>query len=82
MSKINILIFTILFLSTAVSYSGSATSNISENDTDRVSNFQYAFFDLRERETFIQLTNTSPGSQVVHVQIFNVDNNCNENDFF
>ena len=51
-----------------------------ESDTN---SFQLvSFFDLRERETFIQLTNTNNDSRNVHVQIFDVDNNCNENDFF
>jgi len=50
----------------------------------------YAFFDLRERESFIQVTYTDnlpgftlAGSDItIHVQIFNVDDNCNENNFF
>ena len=42
------------------------------------------FFDLRERESFIQITNIQSFSSdlTVHVQIFNVGDNCNENDFF
>ena len=48
------------------------------------------FFDLRERETFIQLTYPSITSSGVfrnapataHIQIFDVSNNCNENNFF
>ena len=51
------------------------------------------FFDLRERETYIQLTypalRNTPGSFVftnspatAHIQIYDVSNNCNENDFF
>lgn len=42
----------------------------------------YSFIDLRDRETFVQVTNTKSGAITVHVQIFNVDNNCNENNFF
>ena len=49
----------------------------------------YAFFDLRDRESFFQVTNVNNangstfGQNVtVHVQIFNVDQNCNENNFF
>jgi len=41
-----------------------------------------SFFDLRDRETFIQLTNVESSGVNVHVQIFDVANNCNENDFF
>lgn len=42
------------------------------------------FFDLRERESYIQVTNTdiNPSGLTVHVQIFNVGDNCNENNFF
>jgi len=43
-------------------------------------------FDLRDRETFIQLTypdGTSTGFPgLAHIQIFDVSNNCNENNFF
>jgi len=50
----------------------------------------YYFFDLRDRETFIQLTYPAVTEDfeftgvpaVAHVQIFDVSNNCNENDFF
>jgi len=49
----------------------------------------YAFFDLRDRESFIQVTNTDnpdfvgSGSDItIHVQIFDVGNDCNENNFF
>ncbi len=41
-----------------------------------------AFFDLRDRESFVQITNTSSGPVTLHVQVFNVGQNCNENDFF
>ncbi len=50
----------------------------------------YAFFDLRDRESFIQITNADnnpdfegTGSDVtIHIQIFNVGDDCNENNFF
>ena len=50
----------------------------------------YAFFDLRERESFVQITNLDnqpgfggAGSDVtIHIQIFNVNDSCNENNFF
>ncbi len=46
----------------------------------------FYIFDLRDRETYIQLTspdyfNFGIGAQA-HVQIFDVSNNCNENNFF
>ena len=39
-------------------------------------------FDLRDRESFFQITNVDSSSQTVHVQIYNVGNLCNENNFF
>jgi len=49
-------------------------------------------FSTRDRETYIQITNTGndlnpsdgfrTGNLTLHVQIFNVDDNCNENNFF
>lgn len=41
-----------------------------------------AFYDLRDRETFIQVTNVVSDNITIHVQIFNVDLNCNENNFY
>ncbi len=41
-----------------------------------------SFFDLRDRESFVQITNTDPEDRRIHVQIFDVPNNCNENDLF
>ena len=52
--------------------------------TDRASEIRavFGFFDLRERESFVQLTNLELDNQLYHVQIFNVGDNCNENNFF
>ena len=53
-------------------------------NTDASDDSMFGFFDLRERETFIQITNvdtTAPGNNI-HIQIFDVSNNCNENNFF
>lgn len=57
-----------------------------DNNISQFDNGTFYFFDLRERETFIQLTypdgdNTGLSAKA-HVQIFDVTNNCNENDFF
>jgi len=49
----------------------------------------FYIFDLRERETFIQLTfpdtlgfaGAGADGAIAHVQIFDVSNNCNENNF-
>ena len=73
-----ILALTFAFLSNLNSYAQG--SGIIESDTgDRQ---LIGFFDLRQRESFIQITNTDPFSQIIHIQLFNVDDNCNENNFF
>ena len=41
-----------------------------------------AFYDLRDRESFIQVTNVTPGSITLHVQIFNTGFDCVENNFY
>ena len=51
-------------------------------ETDTQSLRLVSFFDLRDRESFVQITNTENGDRRIHVQIFNVDDNCNENNFF
>ena len=65
---------------------GCATNS---GNTDRDPFQLYAFFDLRDRESFFQVTNVnnpegfSLGQNItVHVQIFNVGNDCIENNFF
>ncbi len=53
-------------------------------DTDHPENFQlYFLYDKRNRDSFIQVTNTSSGTVFIHVQVFN-DNSedCNENSFW
>ncbi len=41
-----------------------------------------AFFDLRDRHSFIQVTNVTTGGITLHVQVFDVEGNCNENNFY
>jgi len=41
-----------------------------------------SFFDLRDRESFVQVTNLDDADNILHIQIFNVDQDCNENNFF
>ena len=50
--------------------------------TDEATSALFSFIDLRDRETYVQVTNTDTNAQTLHVQIFNVDQNCNENNFF
>ena len=51
-------------------------------ETDRADRQLVGFFDLRDRESFIQITNTDEFSQQIHIQLFDVANNCNENNFY
>lgn len=53
---------------------------IAESDTASIQNISY--FDLRERDSFVQITNISGGSINVHFQIFDTSNDCNENNFY
>jgi len=49
-------------------------------ETDSI-NFQlFSFYDLRDRESFVQVTNMGSAA-TVHVQVFDVSNLCNENNF-
>jgi len=88
-------IFSILFLSLVLNISlhqqsyagdgfnpGSSVVSFGETDNSDVFGLTY-YFDLRERETFIQFTNVDSNSPAIaHIQIFNVGNLCNENNFF
>ena len=73
---IAIIIFS-LFIFTPTSFSGF---NLPQ--TDSADSTLLYMFDLRDRETYIQLTSSNTQNTVVHIQIFDVSNNCNENDFF
>ena len=57
-----------------------------QNDFDENTQAIFYFFDLRDRETFIQLTfpdiDSEGDNARAHVQIFDVSNNCSENNFF
>ena len=70
---VGLLLGPILFLS-------AVSCTFLESDTEI---FQFAaFYDLRNRDSFVQVTNASSSAVRVHVQVFNVDNNCNENNFY
>jgi len=79
--KLILFVFSFVFLSTVPGYSGSSF-NVVESDTG--SDVIVGFFDLRERETYIQITNSNSDltGNNIHIQIFDVSNLCNENDFF
>lgn len=73
-------IFTLGFNTTV--YAGQTVAGLDVGESDAANNVQVFFFDLRDRETYIQLTNASGASPNVHIQIYDVGNNCNENNFF
>jgi hypothetical protein len=89
-----LLAFTLSFVSLNIVKAGFFVGNngivVTQPETDNnvgiLDNGIFYFFDLRERETFIQLTypdsNSSGQNAIAHVQVFDVSNNCNENDFF
>lgn len=82
MSRIKILLIaiSILLLGALNSYSSKGLNIPTTDNADEV---LLGFFDLRDRETFIQVTNVDIDEEhTVHIQIFNVANNCNENNFF
>ncbi len=68
-----------LFIFTPNSFSGL---HFPESDSIGQTPSLFFFFDLRDRESFVQLTNVDPSNATVHVQIWDVSNNCNENNFF
>jgi len=83
LSKIKIILFVLsfVFLSTVPGFSGTSFDVVNTDSSDQT---LFGFFDLRERETFIQITNVDmdPAGNIVHIQIYDVSNNCNENNFF
>jgi len=52
------------------------------SETDSGSMQLSSFFDLRDRESFVQVTNTGSIPATLHIQVFNVDQDCNENNFY
>ena len=68
-----------MLLATVQGYSGDV-SFIAKSDTGDIQ--IVGFFDLRERESFIQITKADSEGDIIHIQIFNVNDLCNENNFF
>ena len=78
-------ILTLLFAITAlmsVNVNAGVSGGVSIPETDTGDYQLVGFFDLRDRESYIQITNTDIVAQTVHIQVFNVGNLCNENNFF
>jgi len=93
--KLNKIIVAVLFvlalsaLPINNAFAGKGTGafiTIAETDGVEENSHLFYFFDLRDRETFIQLTFTDfrnvGSSATAHIQIWDVGNNCNENNFF
>jgi hypothetical protein len=78
-SRIKYVLFLALFLAIPVD---SRAGTFGLIDTDGTSAQLFAPWDLRSRETFIQVTNTSAAPVTVHVQVFNAAAGCPEIDFY
>ena len=76
-----VFVFVFLFLFSSTN-SNSGTFSLFFNETDSSSFGVYAAFDLRERESFLQVTNVLNTPTQLHIQIYDVSNLCNENNFF
>jgi len=75
------LILAFLVLPIKNSWAG-ASLDVVVTDSEAEDNI-IGFFDLRDRETLIQLTHTDDvDTETFHIQIFNVGNRCQENNFF
>jgi len=75
------LLFSFLFYlipqANAGDFHGLLIPKTDEGDTQLI-----GYFDLRDRESFVQITHTNSNLSTIHVQFFDVSNNCNENNFF
>lgn len=74
-------IFSFLFLP-SIAWSGSSTPTNAIVVTEQASFQLYYFWDLRDRDSYLQVMNTDGSSAVLHIQTFIVNNNCNEVDFY
>lgn len=54
---------------------------ISHQNTETKSWVLYSYWDLRDRETLVQVTNPTPFNVAIHVQVFDSNQNCLEFDF-
>lgn len=82
---LSLLLFFSIFLSPGKSYAGGqglidGFDFLAETDT--TSYVLFAPFDLRNRESYFQVTNQDSNGANIHVQVYDVSNLCNENDFF
>jgi len=74
-------LITLIFIFTALA-TINVHAGLSVTETDTGDDALVGFFDLRDRESFIQITNTHTTNGTIHIQLFDVGNLCNENNFF
>jgi len=79
--NISFLTFLLLLILSTTSFAGIGNF-VPQTDNANDIRAIFGFFDLRDRESFIQLTNIESENQLFHIQVFNVADNCNENNFF
>lgn len=77
-SILKISLIALLFLLPTQVFAGHYDLSETDSGTIQLS----SFFDLRDRESFVQVTNSGSGAATLHVQVFNVDDDCNENNFY
>ncbi|NIP29605.1 MAG: hypothetical protein GTO02_04560 [Candidatus Dadabacteria bacterium] len=80
MKKLFIILFLLLFFVPKQGY--SLKIQIPQLNVDIDPPQLSSYYDLRDRKTYIQVTNTTDITRTIHVQIFQNDRNCDELDFF
>ncbi|NIP32070.1 MAG: hypothetical protein GTO02_21910 [Candidatus Dadabacteria bacterium] len=77
------LILAIILATPINGFAGSGVTEIVISNTDTpFTRREAAYYDLRDRKTYIQISNTSTSTNNIHIQIFQNDRDCNELDFF
>ena len=86
LQRVFIIFFSLFVFSIVNTYQSNAGFDIpipdSDSNNDDENYGMTAFFDLRDRESFVQVTNNDSEAIILHIQIYNVAQNCNENNFF
>jgi len=78
MNKKVLTLLVLPILALVIASCGTAPLPTSDNPSIQLT----SYFDLRERESFLQVTNVVDESITVHVQVFNVNLDCTENNFY
>ena len=75
-------LFLCLFLVLPIyAQAGSSTDDVQLIQTDLAATQLSAYYDLRERHSYIQVTNVTSSNVNIHVQIFQQDRGCTELNF-